>query len=64
MSNSNEKTLRNGNIYRQKLGGIPVTELAQKYNLSLPRIHRICLKEENKALKNRVRELEQELSKK
>jgi len=51
MSNINEKSNRNREIYLERESGEQIVTLAKKHNLSLPRIHRICLKEENKALK-------------
>lgn len=63
MSNKNEKTDRNGIIFRERQKGVPVAELAARYSLSLPRIHRICLKEENKYLKEKVNDLECQLFK-
>lgn len=65
MSRENEKTGRNRIIYQEKKNGTPVVDLAVKYGVSLPRIHRICLREENKELKvineqlrERIKELE------
>lgn len=51
MANSNEKTNRNRLIFEEREKGELVATLASKYELSLPRIHRICMKEENKDLK-------------
>jgi len=50
-NNSNEKSIRNKQIYMDRTNGDLVVELSQKYNLSIPRIHRICMQEENKELK-------------
>lgn len=50
-TNANEKTNRNYQIYLEREQGVQVVELADKYGVSMPRIHRICMKEENKALK-------------
>lgn len=51
MPNSNEKTARNREIYEARERGAQVVELASQYGLSLPRIHRIVMAEENKELK-------------
>ena len=59
-----EKSVRNALIWAERKDGVPPTDIAKKYNLSEPRIHRICLKEENKELKLRVRELEAKLEEK
>jgi len=61
MSNSNEKTTRNRKIYEERKSGAQVTDLALKYGVSLPRIHRICLKEENKDLHEQISRLEDDL---
>lgn len=50
-TNANEKTNRNHQIYLEREQGAQVVDLANKYGVSMPRIHRICMKEENKALK-------------
>lgn len=50
-NNSNEKTERNKNIYKDRESGFMVVELSKKYELSIPRVHRICMQEENKVLK-------------
>ena len=57
----NEKSERNRIIYLQKISGRPVVEIAAEYGLSMPRIHRICLKEENKALKIKNQQLIDEI---
>lgn len=59
----NEKSERNRIIYLQKVSGRPVVEIAAEYGLSMPRIHRICLKEENKALKIKNQQLIDEIEK-
>ena len=59
----NEKSERNRIIYLQKISGRPVVEIAAEYGLSVPRIHRICLKEENKALKIKNQQLIDEIEK-
>ena len=61
MSNTNEKSVRNRKIYEERRSGAQVTDLALKYGVSLPRIHRICLKEENKDLQEKVARLEDDL---
>ena len=50
-TNTNEKTDRNRKIFLEREQGVQVVELSDKYGVSMPRIHRICMKEENKALK-------------
>ena len=40
-----------------------IPEIAAEYGLSMPRIHRICLKEENKALKIKNQQLIDEIEK-
>lgn len=59
----NEKSARNKIIYLKKINGTPVCDLAQEYGVSLPRIHRICLKEENKALHVENERLKREIEK-
>lgn len=62
MDRSDEKSGRNAIIYQEKKAGVSPTELGKKYGLSGPRIHRICLKEENKDLKQQVLELQAEIA--
>jgi Mor family transcriptional regulator len=61
MGNINEKWDRNKQIFNERVDGAQVIELSKKYNLSLPRIHRICMKEENKVLKLENAKLRSEL---
>lgn len=58
-----EKSGRNALIYQDKKNGVAATDIAKKYNVSAPRIHRICLKEENKELKIKNLSLEAEICK-
>ena len=62
-SNVNEKSDRNHQIFIAREQGAQVAELAETWGLSLPRIYRICLKEENKALKVQNADLLAELDK-
>lgn len=55
--NSNEKADRNQMIFQEREKGLSVVQLSQKYGLSMPRIHRICMKEENKVLRKKNAEL-------
>lgn len=57
----NEKSARNRVIYLKKINGAQVCDLAQEYGVSLPRIYRICLKEENKELHIENERLRQEI---
>ena len=50
-NNSNEKSDRNREIFREREQGALIVKLSEKYNLSIPRIHRIVMQEENKVLK-------------
>ena len=58
---SDEKSQRNAIIYLERKNGASAVDLAKKYGLSNPRIHRICLKEENKQLKRENEALEAEI---
>lgn len=60
---SDEKSARNAIIYKKKKEGTPVVDIAAEFNLSSPRIHRICLKEENKELKTENKQLKLEILK-
>ena len=51
VNNSNEKSDRNRMIFEERYNGAMVVELSKKYHLSIPRIHRIVMQEENKVLK-------------
>jgi Mor family transcriptional regulator len=52
--NKNEKAQRNKEIFMEREEGGLIVEIAQRYGLSIPRIHRIVMQEENKALKEKV----------
>lgn len=54
---TDEKSTRNALIYQDRLDGVAAVDIAKKYGVSGPRIHRICLQEENKALRKEVAEL-------
>lgn len=59
-TNRNEKSDRNKDIYVDRESGLMVAELANKYDISIPRVHRICMQEENKVLKEENRKLKEE----
>lgn len=59
--NKNEKAERNREIFNEREHGALVVEIAQRYGLSIPRIHRIVMQEENKFLKEKVGKLSSEL---
>ena len=52
--NKNEKASRNKEIFVEREQGGLIVEIAQRYGLSIPRVHRIVMQEENKALKEKV----------
>lgn len=58
---SDEKSGRNAIIYKKKKNGTPAVDIAKEFGLSAPRIHRICLKEENKELKLENEKLKRQL---
>lgn len=60
--NKNEKAIRNKEIFMERESGELIVELAQRYGLSIPRIHRIVMQEENKYLKERTEKLSAELT--
>lgn len=60
-NNANEKSQRNRQIYKEREEGYLVVELSNKYGLSIPRIHRIVMQEENKVLKEENAELKTKL---
>lgn len=60
--NQNELSIRNRNIYEERKAGAMVVELADKYQLSIPRIHRICNQEKLKELEEINVNLENELN--
>lgn len=59
--NKNEKAERNAKIFQEHQEGVLLVEIAKRYGLSIPRIHRILQQEENKYLKKRVEKLETEV---
>jgi Mor family transcriptional regulator len=59
--NKNEKSKRNAMIFREYQEGVLLVDLSKRYGLSLPRIHRIIQKEENKYLKEQNEKLTREL---
>lgn len=62
VNNQNEQSKRNRDIYEEREAGAMVVELSEKYGLSIPRVHRICVQEEVKVLRERNTELENELN--
>jgi len=52
-NNQNELSKRNREIFSKREQGSMVVELAQEYGLSIPRIHRICVQEEVKDLREK-----------
>lgn len=62
MDRSDEKSNRNALIYKAKKEGTPAVDIARQYGVSAPRIHRICLKEENKELKKENFKLREEIA--
>lgn len=62
-SNRNEKSDRNRNIYQDREDGLMIVDIANKYNLSVPRIHRIHMQEENKVLKEENQRIRSEQEK-
>ncbi len=42
--------------------GALVVELSKKHNISIPRVHRICMQEENKVLKEQLLRCELKLN--
>lgn len=61
-NNQNELTKRNREIYDQRESGSMVVDLSQRYSLSIPRIHRICVQEEVKVLRDKNTALENKLN--
>lgn len=61
-NNQNELTKRNREIFEERENGAMVVELSQKYGLSIPRIHRICVQEEVKDLREKNTLLENEVN--
>ena len=53
-NNANEKSDRNRCIYNEREQGALIVSLSDKYKLSIPRVHRIVMQEENKVLKNKT----------
>lgn len=63
-TNSNEKSERNHNMFLESQDGAQLIEIADKYKLSVPRVHRIIMQEENKHLKQENRDLRYKLEQK
>ena len=61
-NNKNEKSERNAVMLQEYKEGALLVELSQRYGLSLPRVHRILQKEENKYLKEQNQKLTEQLS--
>ena len=61
-NNQNELSKRNREIYEARKGGSMVVELSKQYHLSIPRIHRICIQEEVKDLRETNTKLENEIN--
>jgi Mor family transcriptional regulator len=57
-NNQNEQSKRNREIFEKREGGSMIIELSQEYGLSIPRIHRICVQEEVKDLRDKIVVLE------
>lgn len=53
-NNSNELSDRNGKIYKERQEGALVADISNRYNLSIPRVHRIIMQEDNKHLRKEV----------
>lgn len=60
--NQNELTVRNREIYESRQKGSMVVELSERYSLSIPRIHRICIQEEVKDLREKNIDLENKIN--
>ena len=61
-NNQNELSDRNREIYNERKNGAMVVELSQKYHLSIPRIHRICVQDEVKDLREENVKLTNEIN--
>lgn len=61
-NNQNELSKRNRKIFEDRENGSMIVELAEEYGLSIPRIHRICVQEEVKDLRERNTRLENKVS--
>lgn len=61
--NSNEKSKRNRDIFEDRENGSLIVELSKKYDISIPRVHRICMQEEIKVLKTENIDLKDQLKK-
>lgn len=61
-NNQNEMSQRNRDIYEERESGTMIIDLAKKYSLSIPRVHRICTQEEVKVLREKNTELENRLN--
>lgn len=61
--NKNEKSDRNRMIFDSYSKGAQLIEISKEYGLSIPRIHRIIMQEENKILRKENSELKEILGK-
>lgn len=61
VTNRNEKSKRNKEIYEDRKEGSQIVEIANKFNISIPRVHRIVMQEENKHLKAENEKLKSKL---
>ena len=60
-NNKNEKTERNFTMLREYQEGTLLIDLAKRYGLSVPRVHRIIQQEENKYLREQNQKLRDQL---
>lgn len=61
--NKNEKSDRNRMIFDSYSRGAQLIDISKEYGLSIPRIHRIIMQEENKILRKENSELKEILGK-
>lgn len=61
--NKNEKSDRNRMIFDSYSKGAQLIDISKEYGLSIPRIHRIIMQEENKILRKENSELKEILGK-
>jgi Mor family transcriptional regulator len=61
-NNQNELSKRNREIYEKRERGLRIVDLSKEYSISIPRVHRICMQEENKDLREKVITLENSVS--
>jgi len=61
-NNQNEMTKRNRKIFEDREAGSMIVELSEEYGLSIPRIHRICVQEEVKDLRDKNIQLENQVN--